>query len=172
MLTTTIALLTDFGEQDVYVGIMKGVINGIAPHANMIDLTHSVPPGDIHKAAFELYQAVSYFPLGTIFLVVVDPGVGTARRPVALSWPERICVGPDNGIFTYLLATRGEPTSVELRSSAYRLKEVSNTFHGRDIFAPAAVHLACGVELEELGPPAKDLFRIPLPRLELIEGPL
>ncbi|HEY43163.1 MAG TPA: SAM-dependent chlorinase/fluorinase [Anaerolineae bacterium] len=171
-MTTTIALLTDFGEQDVYVGIMKGVINGIAPHANMIDLTHSVPPGDIHKAAFELYQAVSYFPLGTIFLVVVDPGVGTARRPVALSWPERICVGPDNGIFTYLLATRGEPTSVELRSSAYRLKEVSNTFHGRDIFAPAAVHLACGVELEELGPPAKDLFRIPLPRLELIEGPL
>jgi S-adenosylmethionine hydrolase len=172
ILTATIALLTDFGEQDVYVGIMKGVINGIAPHANVIDLTHTIPPGDIPQAAFELYRAVPYFPSGTIFLAVVDPGVGTARRPVALSWPEQICVGPDNGIFTYLLATSGEPTTVELRSSAYRLEEVSNTFHGRDIFAPAAAHLVCGVELEELGPPAKDLLRIPLPRLELIEGPL
>lgn len=170
-MTATIALLTDFGEQDVYVGIMKGVISGIAPQAQMIDLTHAIPPGDISKAAFELYRAVSYFPSGTIFLVVVDPGVGTARRPVALSWPERICVGPDNGIFTYILATSGEPSAVELKSSAYRLEEVSNTFHGRDIFAPAAAHLACGVELEELGPPAKDLFRILLPRLELIEGP-
>jgi S-adenosylmethionine hydrolase len=170
-LSATIALLTDFGEQDIYVGIMKGVISGIAPQAQMIDLTHTIPPGDISKAAFELYRAISYFPSGTIFLVVVDPGVGSARRPVALSWPERICVGPDNGIFTYILATCGEPSAVELKSSAYRLEEVSNTFHGRDIFAPAAAHLACGVELEELGPPAKDLFRILLPRLELIEGP-
>jgi S-adenosylmethionine hydrolase len=172
ILTATIALLTDFGEQDVYVGIMKGVISGIAPQAQMIDLTHAIPPGDISKAAFELYRAVSYFPSGTIFLVVVDPGVGTERRPVAVSWPGQICVGPDNGVFTYILATRGEPSAVELKSSAYRLEEVSNTFHGRDIFAPAAAHLASGVRLDELGPPVKDLFRIPLPRLELLEGPL
>lgn len=171
-MTATIALLTDFGEQDVYVGIMKGVISGIAPHAQLIDLAHTVPPGDITKAAFELYRAAPYFPLGTIFLAVVDPGVGTARRPIAVSWPERICVGPDNGIFTYLLATGGEPTAVELSSSAHRLEQVSSTFHGRDIFAQAAAHLARGVKLEELGPPVKDLFRLPLPRLELIEGPL
>lgn len=171
-MTTTIALLTDFGEQDVYVGIMKGVISGIAPHAQMIDLTHTVPPGDIAKAAFELYRAIPYFPSGTIFLAVVDPGVGTDRRAIAISWPEKICVGPDNGIFTYLLATGGEPTAVELSSSAYQLEQISNTFHGRDIFAPAAAHLARGVEIKELGPPVKDLFRLPLPRLELIEGPL
>ena len=138
----TIALLTDFGEKDVYVGIMKGVISGIAPHAQMIDLAHSIPPGDIAKAAFELYQAVPYFPQGTIFLTVVDPGVGTDRRPIAISWSERMCVGPDNGVFTYLLATGGEPTAVELSSSVHRLEQVSNTFHGRDIFAPAAAHLA------------------------------
>lgn len=171
-MTATIALLTDFGEQDVYVGIMKGVINGIAPHAQMIDLAHTIPPGDIARAAFELHRAAPYFPLGTIFLAVIDPGVGTDRRPIAISWPERICIGPDNGIFTYLLATGGEPTAVELSSSAHRLEQVSNTFHGRDIFAPAAAHLARGVQLEELGPPVKDLVRLPLPRLELIEGPL
>lgn len=151
---------------------MKGVINDIAPHAQMIDLTHNIPPGDIAKAAFELYRAVAYFPLGTIFLAVVDPGVGTVRLPVAISWPERVCVGPNNGIFTYLLAAGGEPTAVELTSSTHRLEQVSNTFHGRDIFAPAAAHLARGVELEELGPTVKELFRFPLPRLELIEGPL
>jgi hypothetical protein len=152
--------------------MMKGVISDIAPHARIIDLAHNIPPGDILKAAFKLYQGVAYFPLGTIFLAVVDPGVGTDRRPVAISWPERMCVGPDNGIFTYLLATGGEPTAVELSSSEHRLEQVSNTFHGRDIFAPAAAHLARGVELKELGPTVKDLIRLPLPRLELIEGPL
>jgi S-adenosylmethionine hydrolase len=164
--------LTDFGVQDVYVGIMKGVITGIAPDAQLIDLVHTLPPGDIRRAAFELYRSVPYFPPGTIVLAVVDPGVGTERRPIAIAWPEMACVGPDNGIFTYLLATGGVPTAVELTSSAHRLAHVSNTFHGRDIFAPAAGHLGAGVELGELGPPVEDLVRFPLPTLELIEGPL
>lgn len=170
-MTATIALLTDFSTHDPYVGMMKGVIASIAPHARVIDLTHAIPAGDVRRAAFELYRAAPYFPPETIFVSVVDPGVGTARRPIALAWQERICVGPDNGTFTYLLATGTPPIAVELKSKAFHMNTVSYTFHGRDIFAPVAAHLARGVDFEQLGPQAHDLIRLALPRLELIEGP-
>jgi S-adenosylmethionine hydrolase len=168
-LKATIALLTDFGIQDPFVGMMKGVIARIAPHAHIIDLTHSIPQGDVFRGAFELWRSVSYFPQQTIFVAVVDPGVGTTRRPIALAWPEKICVGPDNGIFTYLLATNDTPTSVVLETRSYHLEVVSNTFHGRDIFAPVAAHLARGIKLTELGSPTNDFLRLPFPKLELIK---
>ena len=169
-MNTTIALLTDFGFQDPYVGMMKGVIARITPHVQIIDLTHSIPRGDVPRGAFELWRSISYFPQQTIFVAVVDPGVGTARRPIALAWSEKICVGPDNGIFTYLLATNEAPISVVLEANNFHLEFVSNTFHGRDIFAPVAAHIARGIDLAELGPPTNDFVRLPLPKLELIEG--
>jgi S-adenosylmethionine hydrolase len=168
-LAATIALLTDFGNQDPYVGMMKGVIASIAPQAKVIDLTHAIPPGNINRGAFELWQSAPFFPPGTVFVAVVDPGVGTIRRQIAIAWPDKICVGPDNGIFTYLLATEQPVATVELTNRAYHLKKVSTTFHGRDIFAPAAAYLAHGLNIEELGPPAIDLIHLPLPHLEMID---
>jgi S-adenosylmethionine hydrolase len=171
MSTPTIALLTDFGTQDTYVGVMKGVIARIAPQAQVIDLTHSIPAGDVCQAAFKLWQAVPYFPSGTVFLSVVDPGVGTERWPVAAAWPEFTCVGPDNGLFTFLLAQGAPQVACRLQAPAYRLSKVSSTFHGRDVFSPAAAHLALGEPITNLGPAVTDLARFPLPRLELVEGP-
>jgi S-adenosylmethionine hydrolase len=167
----TIALLTDFGASSAYVGVMKGVLAKLAPDARIVDLSHNVRPGDVKRAAFELWQAVPYFPVNTVFMVVVDPGVGTHRKPVAIRWKDRMGVGPDNGVFTYLLATHEPPTAVELTSRIHRLPVVSSTFHGRDLFAPAAAHLANGGQIEELGPKTQDLKRLPLPKLELVEGP-
>lgn len=165
-----IALMTDFGLEDAYVGMMKGVIAGIAPQAHVIDLTHAIPPGDVRTAAFRVWQSARHLPVGTILVCVVDPGVGTSRRAVVLAWPERICIGPDNGLFTYLLACSGTPQIVELANPNYQLEHVSRTFHGRDIFAPAAAYIAAGIALEAFGPPVHDLLEIPLPRLELDSG--
>lgn len=170
MASSLIAVLTDFGLQDTYVGVMKGVVASIAPESRMIDLTHGIPPGDIRQAAFKLWQAVPFFPEGTIFVVVVDPGVGTRRRALAVAWSMRLFVLPDNGLLTYLLSSSPAHKAVELRSPAFRLEPVSNTFHGRDIFAPAAAHLARGIPLDELGPEAGELTRFALPRLSIGEG--
>lgn len=170
-MSATIALLTDFGTQDAYVGIMKGVIARIAPRAQVIDITHDIPPGDVRRAAFELFHAISYFPNGTIFAIVVDPGVGTSRRPIAISWSAMTCVGPDNGVFTYTLTAKSPDKIIELKSPTYHLHPISNTFHGRDIFAPVAAHLATGVDVAELGPIAQDLIQLHLPKLALLEGP-
>jgi S-adenosylmethionine hydrolase len=166
-----IALLTDFGTLDTFVGVMKGVVTRISPHVPIIDLTHNITPGDIREAAFKLWQAVPYFPRGTIFCVVVDPGVGSDRRPVAVAWPDRVCVGPDNGLFTYLLVSDPDCRAHRLIAPDYQLPRVSSTFHGRDLFAPAAAHLSLGLPPASLGPPITDLARFPLPELELIEGP-
>jgi S-adenosylmethionine hydrolase len=166
-----IALLTDFGTQDTFVGVMKAVIARISPRVPVIDLTHSVTPGNIREAAFKLWQAVPYFPKGTIFCVVVDPGVGTDRRPVAAVWQDRICVGPDNGLFTYLIVSNPELRAHRLIAPDYQLPRVSSTFHGRDLFAPAAAHLSLGLAPANLGPPVTDLTRFPLPQLDLVEGP-
>ncbi len=171
MKDVTIGLLTDFGLDDTYVGVMKAVIAGLAPRARLIDVTHSLPAGDIRQAAFKLWQSVAYFPHGTVFLAVVDPGVGTARRPIAASWEHYTVVAPDNGLLTYLLAEAPPHTAVELSRAEYRRPQVSATFHGRDIFAPAAAHLARGLRPDRLGPPARDLVRFEWPRLELLEGP-
>lgn len=164
-----IALLTDFGNESIYVGILKGVLSTIAPHAALIDLSHEVPPGDVRAGAHMLWQATPYFPPNTVFVSVVDPGVGTSRKAVAASWGERMCVGPDNGIFSYLEIRDGTPAVVELISPEHRLDAVSDTFQGRDIFAPAAAHLASGISLDDLGPSAVLSEHLPAPRLEALD---
>jgi S-adenosylmethionine hydrolase len=161
-----IAILTDFGYRDHYVGAMKGVIASIAPGAPLIDITHGVPPQSIAAGAIALAQTWRLFPPRTVFLVVVDPGVGTARLPVAVQTRAGArFVGPDNGVLSLALEEAGPSRAVELRAPRYRLARVSATFHGRDIFAPAAAHLWRGVKLESLGPPVRE----GLTHLELAE---
>ena len=164
-----IALLTDFGTQDTSAGVLRGVLATLAPHASLLDLTHDIPPGDVRAAAFALWQATPYFPPQTIFICVVDPGVGSTRRALAVAWKERICVGPDNGLFSYLIERDGPAEAVELAGSGYQLPEPSPTFQGRDVFAPAAAHLASGVKLADLGSPASDLVHFATPRLQAVE---
>nr|BBH92835.1 hypothetical protein KTA_10340 [Thermogemmatispora argillosa] len=146
-----IALMTDFGLRDGFVGIMKGVIAGIVPQAQLIDISHDIAPQNVAAGAWLLSTAYRYFPAGSIFLCVVDPGVGSQRRAIALAAGDWFFVGPDNGLFSYVLAEQPLRQVVALENPAYRLPVVSTTFHGRDIFAPAAAHLARGVPLAEFG---------------------
>jgi len=164
---TILTLLTDFGTEDEYVGVMKGIILSIAPDVRLVDLSHQIPPQDIRRAAFLLMSAVPYFPPDTVHLAVVDPGVGTARRPLAIRTPAGTFVGPDNGLFSWVLERVPGWTAVEIREPAYQLPLASSTFQGRDIFAPAAAHLAAGVPLEKLGPRVEDPVWLPSPRLEI-----
>lgn len=160
-----ISLLTDFGLSDEFVGVMKGVIWGIAPQAHLADITHAIQPQNILHGALMLGRAYRYFPPGCIHLAVVDPGVGTTRRGMALRVGAHTFVGPDNGLFTVPLST-GEPfEAVSLDNPAYHLSAVSQTFHGRDIFAPAAAHLSNGVPLHAFGSPilVPQLLEIPKP---------
>lgn len=157
----TIALLTDFGTIDIYVGTMKAVMARLCPHARFIDITHAIQPQNIQQGAFNLFTSCRYFPPGTVFLVVVDPGVGSIRRPLAARAGEYTFIGPDNGVLTYALAEYEDVRAVELSNPEYRLDMPSHTFHGRDIFAPAAAHLANGVPLEDFGPPVDDYYRLP-----------
>src|SRR5579871_1946739 len=144
-----VALLTDFGLADGYVGVMKGVILGIAPGAQVVDLSHDVPPQDIASGAWLLSTAWRSFPAKTVFVAVVDPGVGTERRPVALIAGERYFVGPDNGLFSDVLDASPAERAVILDDAAYfATPHPSATFHGRDIFAPCGAHLVAGVALE------------------------
>jgi S-adenosylmethionine hydrolase len=161
-----IALLTDFGLQDTYVGAMKSVISGIAPKAQIIDLTHAIPPGDVRAAAFELWRAAPILPPGTILVAVVDPGVGSARPAVAVEFKDFVAIGPDNGIFSYLLFDHLPLRVIRLENEAFQRTAPSMTFHGRDIFAPVGAHLASGVALEALGPAASDLLRLSPPLLK------
>ena len=150
-----ITLTTDFGLQDPFVGIMKGVILSICPSACLVDLTHDVEPQDILGAALALEAALPFFPDGTVHLAVVDPGVGSARRPLAVRIRGHYLVGPDNGVLTPALLG-SQRTAVALTAPEYRLPQVSRTFHGRDVFAPAAAYLAAGIPLERLGPTVAD----------------
>jgi len=161
-----ITLTTDFGLADGYVGTLQGVILSIAPQATLVNLSHDVPPQDVPAGAFVLYQAVPFFPPDTIHLAVVDPGVGSARRALAVRTSHGTFVAPDNGVLSYVLASTNVEEAVSLTQPAYRLSHVSATFHGRDIFAPAAAHLANGVPLTELGPRAINLVRLPMPQPE------
>jgi S-adenosyl-L-methionine hydrolase (adenosine-forming) len=148
----TLTLLSDFGDSDVYVGVMKGIIAQINPSIQVVDLTHKIPPQNIATARFCLMSAYSYFPQGTVHLAVVDPGVGSLRRAVAVKTALGFLVAPDNGILGGVLSQNQTIQSVELTNSRYwRIPNVSHTFHGRDIFAPVAAHLASGVSLLELG---------------------
>lgn len=168
-MAAVIAMLTDFSIADPYVGIMKGVMLGIAPQARFIDLSHAVHAGDVLQGALQLRQAYPYFPDGTIFVAVVDPGVGGDRRALAAQTGRHRFVGPDNGLLSLVLASEPDVRVVELADPQYRLSTVSHTFHGRDIFAPAAGHLANGVALDRFGPPVRDWQRIILPEPDVHE---
>jgi S-adenosyl-L-methionine hydrolase (adenosine-forming) len=159
-----ITLTTDFGCQDTYAGIMKGVIFGIAPEAKIVDLTHSIPPYQIIPAALRIRQAYNYFPKGTIHLVVIDPGVGGKRRAVAMEAAGHFFVGPDNGVFGAIADEIGHETLIELTEKKYFLPQVGASFHGRDIFAPVAAHLANGTALSSFGPAITHLERLDIPK--------
>lgn len=168
MAAPIITLTTDFGLKDPFVGIMKGVILGICPAARLVDLTHEVTPQDVLEGALALESAVPFFPPGTVHLAVVDPGVGGSRGALGLRARGQYFVGPDNGLFTPALQGT-DWVAVSLEARAYRLPEVSATFHGRDVFAPAAAHLAAGVPLERLGPAAAAPARLCMPECR-VEG--
>jgi|UniRef100_A0A7J2U5U2 S-adenosylmethionine hydrolase len=146
-----IAFLTDFGYEDPYVAAMKGVTIDICPEAKVIDITHSVQSFDIDAAAFILFATYRYFPQGTIFVVVVDPGVGSERRPLLMVTRNYYFVGPDNGVLTAAAEDDGIEAVINLENDLRFRKPVSSSFHGRDIFAPVAASLACGVEPELFG---------------------
>lgn len=165
---TIITLMTDFGLKDGNVGVMKGVILGIAPQAHLVDLSHLISPQNVPEAALILKRSLPFFPPGTIHVVVVDPGVGTRRRPIAAQLGSQYVVGPDNGFITLALedteAQGGTVRFIHLDRPQYWLAQVSHVFHGRDIFAPAAARLAAGLPLHELGSPVQDPVRISLPQ--------
>ncbi|MBI2906507.1 MAG: SAM-dependent chlorinase/fluorinase [Chloroflexi bacterium] len=193
-MSSLITLTTDFGRLDGYVAAMKGVILGINPQAAIVDVSHEVAPQDIAGAAFLLCTVAPYFPVGAIHVVVVDPGVGTERRAIAVSTPTALFVAPDNGVLSYVLrlphwgaAVPGAPhpsaavsapveeeaapfpggiKAVRLTNSAYWRHPVSATFHGRDIFAAIAAHLSRGVPIEEMGEPISSLVTFPIPKPE------
>ena len=162
-----ITFLTDFGLQDDFVGTCHGVIKRIAPHVEVIDITHGIPPQHVLQGALVLANTIPYMPAG-VHVAIVDPGVGSERKPVALRGSDgRLYVGPDNGLLL-VAAERlgGVELAVELANEKFMLTPVSRTFHGRDVFSPAAAHLAAGVELDQLGPPVEPdaLVRLELPR--------
>lgn len=163
-----VTLTTDFGLRDPYVAEMKGVILGLTGSVHLIDVTHDVPRHDITEGALALEAVAPFFPAGTIHLAVVDPGVGTARRGIAIAAGGQVFVGPDNGLFTPFLAD--DWRAFELASPDHRLTTVSRTFHGRDVFAPAAAHIARGLALERLGPPVTDPVRLAWPRARKLAG--
>ena len=147
-----LTLLSDFGDRDVYVGVIKGVVAQINPTLKSFDLTHQIPPQNIAAARFCLMNAYPYFPVGTVHVAVVDPGVGSVRRAIAVEFAQGFLVGPDNGIFSGVLSQSPAITAVELTNPEYwRTSQPSRTFHGRDIFAPVGAHLASGVPLKHLG---------------------
>src|SRR5262249_13266081 len=159
-----IALLTDFGTRDHYAGTMKGVALGICPDATLVDITHDIPAHDVLSGALELAASYKYFPAGTIFLVVVDPGVGSTRRGRAVDWADFRFVAPDTGVLTAVLDDPPQRRAVELSDRRFARPTVSRTFEGRDRFAPAAAHLAKGVDLAALGRPAGALHRLDIPQ--------
>lgn len=165
-----VALLTDFGQHDIYVGVMKGVMHGICPQARFIDLTHAIAPQNVRQAALALCDAYAFFPLGTVFLVVVDPGVGGDRRALAVQAGGWSFVAPDNGALSYALLRLPGARCVELRIPPEQQATVSRTFHGRDVFAPAAARLAAGAALASLGAPAAPAVTLPLPLLAAAPG--
>ena len=147
-----LTLTTDFGLQDAYVGVMKGIIANINPQAIIIDLTHHIPPQNVLAARFSLLNSVPYFPKGTVHVAVIDPGVGSDRAGCAIEFSQGFLVGPNNGIFSGILSQFPPQKIVSLTNPQYwRTETTSSTFHGRDIFAPVAAHLAQGVPLEQLG---------------------
>lgn len=167
-----ITLLTDFGTSDVFVGSMKGAILGINPLAHIVDLAHEIPAHSIQVAAYLLHSAARYFPPGTIHVAVVDPGVGSARRPVLGFAMEQYFIAPDNGILSGILAAEMDVEIRELTNTQYFLGSIGSTFHGRDVFAPAAAWLSRGEPIESFGHVIEDLVRFEVPRARQENGML
>lgn len=155
-----ITLLTDFGTAGHFAGVLKGVIATISPATPVVDITHEVPPYDIEQAAFLLNQSWPYFPNGTIHVAIVDPGVGSDRRPLLIEAEGHYFIGPDNGLFSLILAT-DKPKTRHLNQPKFWLPNPSTTFHGRDIFAPVAAHLSTGIKPAKLGQLITDPMRSP-----------
>ena len=156
-----ITLLTDFGTADYFAGAVKGAILSVNPHAVVVDITHEIPPQDVEAAAFTLLAAYETFPAGTIHVAVVDPGVGSARRPIIVSTNEQFFVGPDNGLFTYIYDRESSHRTFHVTAEKYFRPSPSSTFHGRDIFAPVAGALSNGVKPGEFGAMVDDEVRLP-----------
>ena len=163
MTNKIITLLTDFGEEDWFVGSMKGVIASICPAARTVDITHLIPHGDIRRGAFALRCSYSYFPRGTVHMAVVDPGVGSTRDILVVRGGGYIFIAPDNGLLSYILADLEDKTIHHATRKEFFLDKMSNTFHGRDIFAPLAAHLAGGLSSEQVGPVCGDPVILPQP---------
>lgn len=174
MAAKLITLITDFGYKDPFVGIMKGVIFGINPDVRIIDLSHGIPPQDVIAGALVLRHSAPYFPRGTIHVAVVDPGVGTERRPLLIEADGNFFIGPDNGLFSLSVEETRPRQIIELSNEGYYLKPTSTTFHGRDIFAPIAAYLSLGFPPTDFGAPLKDFQKLPWPKVsagqQAIEG--
>ncbi len=163
-----VTLITDFGLGGEYSGAMKGAVLSVNPLCQVIDITHQINPQHILQAAFVLKNTYSYYPAGTVHVVVVDPGVGTSRRPVVLEKDGHLFVGPDNGVFTLVLTQRGKTTGYEISRGKYFHASPSDTFHGRDIFAPVAGHLSEGLPAEAVGPPVERWMKVSWPQPRVV----
>src|SRR5512133_172774 len=172
MARPVVALLTDFGTRDHYAGTMKGVVLSICPDVTLVDISHDIAAHDVLGGALELAAAYRYFPAGTIFLVVVDPGVGSARRGIAAEAGEFKFVAPDNGVLTAVLDEHPPKRVVELTERKYARPTVSRTFEGRDRFAPAAAWLAKGIQLSALGRTITNYQQLDLPQVAMSESEL
>ncbi len=162
-----ITLCTDFGIEDPYAGVMKGVILGINPEARIVDITHSIPKFEVLTGALTLSSYYCYYPQGTIHIAVIDPGVGSDRKPIAMEADGNYFVGPDNGLFS-LIYKRSKTCIREITNPEYMRPQVSSTFHGRDIFAPAAAHISLGASINELGDEVLSPVTIELPEPEIL----
>ncbi|MBI4221115.1 MAG: SAM-dependent chlorinase/fluorinase [Planctomycetes bacterium] len=159
-----ITLLTDFGNQDAYVGIMKGVIAGINPFANIVDICHSISPQDIFSGAYLLYTSYKYFPRKTIHVAVVDPGVGSRRNIICVEAKNYFFLAPDNGILSFIIQDEKPKSIFRITNNKYFLSSLSNTFHGRDVFAPVAAYLSLGVRPQKMGIKINQLKQLDMPK--------
>jgi S-adenosylmethionine hydrolase len=169
-LVSFITLTTDFGTRDWFVGTMKGVILALNPRASIVDITHEISPGDIHAGAFALAASCRFFPKGTVHVAVVDPGVGSVRKAIAVQTANYFFIGPDNGVLSFALVKEKIKATRALENSALFLQPVSRTFHGRDIFAPVAAHLSRGLAMQKLGPSLREFVRLDWPEARVRRG--
>lgn len=165
IIMSIITLLTDFGLNDEYVGTMKGVILSVNPSATIIDITHNIDPHDIIQAAFTIKSSYKFFPEGTVHLVVVDPGVGGSRTIIAIEMAGHTFLAPDNGILTLLVEERNIDKIIRVDNKKFFLKSISQTFHGRDIFAPVSAHISSGIKINDIGTPINknELVKLSIP---------